>query len=176
MRFTGGLPETHCGRGSTMAHTAAIRGWLPHVFAAFGIRSVVDAPCGDLNWMRHVDLSGVKYTGFDADPDYVAEGQRIGLDVRQADILIDELPEADLILCRDFLQHIPNAKVQRFLDSLPGNYRWLLATQHLTGLNGDIAKDGDFRPLNLTHKPFRMGEPVIACIDGQARQLALWGL
>jgi hypothetical protein len=31
----------------------------------FEIHSLLDLPCGDFNWMQHVDLQGIKYTGGD---------------------------------------------------------------------------------------------------------------
>ena len=73
MRFTGGGPETTCGAGSTVRYTATIRAWLPIVFRELRINSVLDAPCGDFNWMAHTDLRGLIYVGIDFDEEHIAK-------------------------------------------------------------------------------------------------------
>src|SRR5580765_5333146 len=58
-------PESVSGRGSTLAHTEMIRKTLPDLLAHLHARSLLDAPCGDFNWMQYVDLGGIQYTGAD---------------------------------------------------------------------------------------------------------------
>ena len=36
---------------------------LGELIRELGITSVVDAPCGDFNWMQDVDLAGASYWG-----------------------------------------------------------------------------------------------------------------
>ena len=49
------------GPGSSLVQTATIRRDIPALLASLGIRSFLDAPCGDFNWMRHVDLGVERY-------------------------------------------------------------------------------------------------------------------
>src|SRR5206468_2605666 len=58
-------PESRSGRSSTLAATSAVRRELPGLLAAVGARTLLDAPCGDLNWIRHVELALDRYIGAD---------------------------------------------------------------------------------------------------------------
>ena len=61
----GGGKETVSGSGSTLRSTRSIVKQIPFIIKKFNIKSILDVPCGDFNWMRKVDLSGVKYLGAD---------------------------------------------------------------------------------------------------------------
>ena len=58
-------PESVSGGGSEMQNTEAIRRELPYLIQKFGIKSILDIPCGDWNWMKSVDLCGASYIGAD---------------------------------------------------------------------------------------------------------------
>ena len=60
-------PETVSGRGSSLASTEAIRRELPQLIKSLGITSVLDAPCGDFNWIKDVlkECPDVTYFGVD---------------------------------------------------------------------------------------------------------------
>ena len=61
-----GSAESVSGPGSTVARGMDFQEELLSVLEAWNVRSLVDAPCGDFNWMRHLlahrDLD---YTGVD---------------------------------------------------------------------------------------------------------------
>lgn len=178
MRFTGGLPETLCGAGSTIAETRYLRARLPMIFEECAIRSLLDAPCGDFNWMAHVDLRGIDYIGCDANAENLAAARlRADRDFRQIDIVTDELPQADAMLCRDFHQHLPNAMVAVALQNfVEAGISWLLATTHDNAVNEDIEAVGMFRRLNLMAAPFNLPEPSIIVADppGSGHFLGVW--
>ena len=46
--------ESVSGNGSTLDFTKNLREELPKLFDTFAIKTVFDAPCGDLNWMSRV--------------------------------------------------------------------------------------------------------------------------
>ena len=48
--------ESVSGPGSTFDATRNIRASLPGLLERFSIRSVLDIPCGDFNWMQHVQF------------------------------------------------------------------------------------------------------------------------
>src|SRR5688572_26366588 len=99
--------ESRSGQGSEMAYTVSLRAELPELLKQLGVRSMLDLPCGDFNWMQHVDLSGIQYIGADIVPEIVDANQaRFGNAQRRfirADVVEDTLPEVDLIFCRDCL-------------------------------------------------------------------------
>lgn len=58
--------ESRSGDGSTLAYTARLREQLPLLISRYRVRSMLDLPCGDFNWFRHVELpASVDYIGAD---------------------------------------------------------------------------------------------------------------
>jgi hypothetical protein len=60
--------ETRSGSGSTIAATEPIRAELPRLFADLGIEILVDAGCGDCNWIHQITEELRLYLGFDLMP------------------------------------------------------------------------------------------------------------
>lgn len=178
--FTAGLPETECGYGSTLACTENLRAELPTLIR--DMSSLLDAPCGDGNWMAHVAMPWVDYIGCDISRDHLAKAKARTFGTRtvtfiELDVLKAKLPMADIMVCRDFLQHLPNALVRTVLGNfLASGIQWLLATTHGNAMNDDIAEPGMFRPLNLMLVPFQFPRPEAEIQDppGGARSLAMW--
>lgn len=186
MLFSAGRPETLCGAGSTLENTVSIRAWLPSIFQELKIKSLLDAPCGDFNWMSHTDLSWIDYCGVDFDAEHIAVAARRysapgyapkSKRLFELDIAYDELPRADLVLCREFLQHLPNEHVGQVIQSFrDSGSEWFLATSHDNEFNTDIPVAGMFRPLNLTKAPFQLPSARQSVEDqpGSGRILGLW--
>jgi hypothetical protein len=178
-----GHPESVSGRGSILGRTAVIRAELPGLLAGVGARSLLDAPCGDFNWMRHVDLGAVEYVGADVVPEliernraaYEGEGRRFVT----LDIVRDELPRADVVLCRDCLIHLSfrdaRAAIANFKGSGSG---FLLATTHPRVAENRDVESGSWRSLNLQLPPFGFREPLRLVVedDGAGKCLGLWRL
>ena len=74
--FSNQKQESISGPGSSLAQTAEIRRRLPVLFASLEIGSMLDAPCGDLNWMRHIDLRLEKYVGIDIVQSIIEQNRR----------------------------------------------------------------------------------------------------
>jgi SAM-dependent methyltransferase len=170
-----GSAESVSGSGSERAQTAALVQALPPLLQQFNVRSLLDVPCGDLNWMQHVDLSGVRYIGGDIVPAVVeADRQRFAhrpeLSFQHLDLLQDPLPAVDLVLVRDCLVHFSLADVHRALANIRrSGARYLLTTTFTrVAENRDIVT-GDWRPLNLQAAPFLLPPPV-ALIDEQCTE------
>ncbi|HEV8722667.1 MAG TPA: hypothetical protein VGW77_18770 [Candidatus Binatia bacterium] len=53
------------GPGSSLFQTATVRAALPGVIQQFGVKSMLDIPCGDFNWMKEVTLDVDRYIGGD---------------------------------------------------------------------------------------------------------------
>jgi hypothetical protein len=181
MKFGGGRPETWCGAGSTMATTYHLRAELPGLLKRLEVHSLLDAPCGDCNWISQVDLRGVRYTGVEKFEGHILKARKNApkLRIARMNILIDRLPKRDAILCRDFLQHMPNLDVVRaFKQFRRSGAKWLLATSFDNAENEDIEKQGDFRRLNLEIEPLALGAPLERLEDppGSGRVLGVWRL
>ncbi len=132
--------------------------------------------------MSETDLSDVDYIGCDLDHLPAARANAARCTARTVrfvsiDIVGGSLPRADAILCRDFLQHLPNEMAAETLRNFGrSGAEWLLMTSHLNEVNDDIAEPGMFRPLNLMAEPFNMPEPAMMIADppGSGRIIGVW--
>jgi hypothetical protein len=99
------------GLGSEDLATAAVRHALPPLLQRLGVRSLIDAPCGDAGWIGRMKLD-LDYIGIDIVHSLIATNKRRVAGGELAgrflvgDITRDALPRADLILCRDCLVHL----------------------------------------------------------------------
>src|SRR5215204_467455 len=63
-----GDAESRSGGGSTVEATSVARDVVGGLVRELGLRVLHDIPCGDFNWMRHVDLGDCAYIGSDIVP------------------------------------------------------------------------------------------------------------
>jgi hypothetical protein len=176
-------PESVSGRGSTLARTEIIRRTLPRLLASVGAKSLLDAPCGDFNWMQHVDLGRVEYIGADVVTELIARNRRRhgnkGRSFVTFDITRDEMPKVDVILCRDCFIHFSfksiHAAVANFKRS---NSVFLLATSHANVRENTDIQDGQWRLVNLQLPPFNFAPPEQLIIEDQeaGKCLGMWRL
>jgi len=166
--------EGNSGPGSTLKATVVYRAYLQSFLKDYKISSVVDAGCGDWEFSHAIDWSGVDYKGYDIVASVVAKNQKKysapNVHFYVANIVDEELPAADLLICRHVLQHLPNRDIMKFLTRL-SKYKHALLTngvdaETLTADNQDI-QIGEFRPLDMTQEPFTLpGQKVLTYWDG----------
>lgn len=175
--------ESRSGPGSELGQTQAIRAALPELVSSLGVRSMLDIPCGDFYWMRHVDLSGVNYIGADIVPDLIgrcrAATSSPSCEFRVLDLVRDHLPQVDLIFCRDCMVHFSNRLVVEALKNIKSSgSRYLLATTFPEVEPNQDALTGYWRPVNLTTAPFCLPPPNLLIPDGSAdgKALGLWDI
>jgi hypothetical protein len=92
-------------------------------------------------------------------PSIVARNQSIystkNISFIQLDASAGSLPSADLLICKDVLQHLPNAHVQQILNQAK-KFKYCLFVNDINYIymsNQDI-EVGGYRPLDLTQAPF----------------------
>jgi SAM-dependent methyltransferase len=185
-----GADNSVSGVGSELEATAAIRERLPRLLKELGVRSMLDAPCGDHRWMARLEFELDRYVGMDIVPSIVQSLQeRYKNDARRsfvlADLTRDPLPRCDLILSRDCLVHFSFATLQRALRNLKASGAvWLLTTTFPELARNDDIEDADWRPLNFEMAPFNWPAPVEVinerCTEAGGayadKSLALWRL
>lgn len=168
------------GPGSSLAVTESIRSKLPALLRALSAGTLLDIGCGDLTWIKTLELD--HYIGVDIVPS-VIEANRILLpthEFRCLDAVVDDLPDADTVLCREVLFHLSFDDIKALIANLNRKERrWLIATTDVaTDFNADIAT-GDFRLLNLRRAPFRFPDPVMSIEDDglmPGRRLSVWSI
>jgi hypothetical protein len=157
--------ESLSGPGSSLAQTAELRERLPQLLEDLGVRSLLDAPCGDFHWMSRVRLGLDDYVGVDLLPELVERNQRRHGRPRRRfaclDIRRDPLPEATAILSRDCLVHLPFEDAFRALRNFKRSQsRYLLATTFPGREENRDTSRGEWRPLNLERAPFHFPKPL----------------
>jgi hypothetical protein len=181
--------ESVSGPGSTLAATASLRQGLDSALRSLKIRSLVDAPCGDMNWMRQFHYPFDKYIGVDIVPHLI---ERLTEDTfptayhfQVGNIVTDVLPAADALLCRDCLVHLPfNAihEAQRLWTL--ADFRYILATTFHAHQSNVDCDPGEWRPLNMAIAPFYWREPHMLIPDAddlagplfQDKSIGIWKL
>ena len=156
-----GSKESSSGQGSELSYTANLRRELPALLKGYSVSRLLDAPCGDFNWMRHVVPGlGIEYIGGDIVEALVRRNQRefgaVGVAFHHMDISSDPMPAADLMMVRDCLFHLSYSDIHRFLENFHrSGIGLLLTTTHLPpdGENSDI-RTGDWRKIYLFAPPF----------------------
>jgi len=153
--------ESVSGEGSELENTKHLRQKLQQLLQKYDVRSILDAPCGDLNWMKEIDLSNIKYIGADIVPDLIKRNkEKFNFDFRIIDVTKDELPKVDLIINRDCLVHLSNENIGKFISNVKeSGSKYLLTTSFIPGENSDIP-NGDWRPINLEIEPFNLTNPI----------------
>ena len=118
------------------------------------VLTVVDLGCGDFEIGRALleRLPDLNYVACDIVPELIAHNQAVhggsNVQFRQLDIVTDPLPEGDVCLMRQVLQHLSNADIGAFLER--ANYQWVYVTEghpaHRTGpVNPDKRTGHDVR-------------------------------
>lgn len=183
-----GSKETFSGGGSEVTVTKNIRPEITALIERFQIKSIADAPCGDFNWMKLVDLGTCKYIGIDIVKALIDKNSKLFAsqfrEFKHRNLIEDEIDKVDLILCRDMLAHLTNEQIFNVLRNFKkSGSKYLLATTNIrTKENVDIQTPGDWRLLNLELPPFNFPKPLALIeedvpFEGErGKHLGLWYL
>jgi hypothetical protein len=153
--------ETRSGEGSEVDYTLSLRSWLTNKLTKLKVKILVDAPCGDFNWMRMVvSSSNINYFGFDIVNSIIKKNKfysNAKTKFAVGNICKDQLPNCDLLIVRDCLFHFCYEDINKFLKNINKiKYKYLLITNHIVEknfINRDIIT-GDFRIIDLFSYPF----------------------
>ena len=149
------------GPGSNAQLCQGYIAFLQNFFKENNIQSIVDCGCGDWQFSQFLDFSDIDYHGFDVAEFVISKNQaqfqkeNVRFSLYNGDF--STLPSADLLICKDVLQHLNNARIEAFLAQLP-RFKFALITNDINGfaeneLNKDITSSA-YRPLDLRLPPF----------------------
>lgn len=158
-----GNPESKSGDGSSLQYTENLRIELPQLIEELDLRNILDAPCGDFLWfsslLKESNLQ-IDYLGVDIVKELIAKNHEKFSNDKHirfecSDLVKKQFGQFDLVISRDFLFHLSENDIRRFLENFyRSNSRYLLTTSYPgTKVNKPISS-GKFREINLFEKPF----------------------
>lgn len=156
------------GGGSTPQITIEYRKFLKQFLKDYNIKSVIDLGCGDWQFSKLIDWSGIGYLGIDCVKTVIQDNQtkfqndNIEFQFAEAHQEIEE--SADLLIVKDVMIHWTNAEIIKFYNEIKEkkNFKYVLITNQ-TGnenLNKDILT-GQFHNIDINREPFNFNAKEI---------------
>jgi hypothetical protein len=182
-----GSRESVSGPGSDIEQTKTLVMELPELFKSNGIKTILDIPCGDFNWMRKVDLSAIDYIGADIVDELISENTKkynsCNKKFVSLNIITDVLPKQDLIFTRDCFVHLSYNDIKKAVKNIKtSGCKYLFTTTFINHHNNHDIVTGGWRPINLQDEPFNFPEPEYILIENcteddgkyKDKSLGLW--
>jgi len=143
--------EFYSGDGSTQKYADAYAETVRKFIAENKIERVVDLGCGDFRVAAKFVSGNFHYTGCDVVFSLIKHlnetRKNETTEFRCVNIVEDELPDGDLCLTRQVLQHLSNAEIEQVLENTQ-KFRHLIITEHYPN------PDKEFVPnLDIPHGP-----------------------
>jgi len=157
--------KSRSGLGSDLTYTKALREKFPKLLKELDVHSILDIPCGDFNWLKEVNLDFIDYVGCDIVNEIIINNNKNYSNKNKRflklDIKNDDLPSADLILCKDLMQHLSFEDIWKTINNIKKTKaKFLLASSNIeTKTNSDIVTGGS-RKINLLAPPFSFPSPI----------------
>ena len=166
--------ESVSGLGSQHDNTINIRNSIKGIIKKYEVKTILDAPCGDFNWIRDILSENLDYVGVDIVEQLINKNKNLysnkNISFINLDITKDKLPDADLLICRDCLIHLSFKSINSFFKNfLESKIKLILLTNYEFKdkkkiINTDIP-DGEYREIDLSEPPFSLNEPFIKILD-----------
>lgn len=179
--------ESVSGPGSDYEQTKFLIPELEILLQDLKIKTMLDVPCGDFNWMRRVDLGKINYRGGDIVDELINQNNRKhgkdNIKFSVIDLVNDKLPKVDLVMVRDCLVHLPTEDIVKALTNIKNSKSKYFLTTNFLWDHLDSNKEievGGWRRLNLQHEPFNLKHPIRIIIEGNSQSndrdktMSLW--
>ena len=167
--------ESISGLGSEYKNTINLRNEMVKLIKNYKIESILDAPCGDFNWIKSLINKNLKYIGGDIVSNLIDQNNKIykndNIIFIPLDITSDKLPNSNLMICRDCLIHLSFKNIKLFFENFRNsNINYLLLTSYKLKDSSKVIKniditDGEFREIDLSVYPFNLPEPLFKILD-----------
>lgn len=166
-----GCKESFSGPGSTLKNASHdmhfLKAKIKDIFPLHSRISIIDVPCGDMNWMSVFleDLQKdyeVSYTGLDI----VDELIKVNTEkypqhqFKTFDIVQERLLHADIIICRDLLNHLSSTDVKKILNNFKeSKSAYLFISNNREWENTELSSEvrGNSRHLDIEKEPYHFG-------------------
>ncbi len=144
--------EFYSGAGSTEKYAAEYAETVKKFIADKRVKKVVDLGCGDFRVAAKFVSDDFHYTGCDVVFSLIKrlneQHKSEAVEFRCVNVVEDDLPDGDLCLIRQVLQHLSNAEIEKVLRKARDKYKFLIITEHYP------PPDAQFEPnLDIPHGP-----------------------
>lgn len=184
------------GPGSNMEQTTIIRQAIPALLEKYSVKAMLDAPCGDMFWMKTIVpvllQKGIQYHGADIVSPLI-EKHRISFKDYKAvfhvtDLTKGPIPTVDLIFTRDCFIHLSYYNIYSILRNYKlSGCQYLLTNTYTNNTRKNVNVDGFLlygRFLNMQKFPFYFYSPLDLIVEGCTeneginadKSLGLWEL
>lgn len=158
--------ESLSGPGSHISNTIEVVNLLNRFIPENNISSILDIGCGDWNWFKKVDTKSSKYEGWDACEIMISDNNKYygcsNVSFFVKDIIKENYPEVDLIICRDVLFHMTPDLSMLIINKSKKSSRYFLCTSFNDVKDNIPHKSGwGFYKINTNIKPFSLNDYLI---------------
>jgi len=122
------------GTGSASTHAALYCQLIHRFISERQVHTVVDLGCGDFRIGKEITSCAVNYIGVDIVPELIAHlrndhgSQHVTFEC--LDATVDPLPQGDLVLVRQVLQHLTNTQIHSVLKQVC-HFKYAVVTEHI---------------------------------------------
>lgn len=155
--------ESLSGDGSRLQNTELIRSAITNILREFKIHKMLDASCGDWNWMKEIASFLPQYTGLDIASYVIERNKKYECEnikfINEASLSFLKKAgdkEYDLILIRHTLEHLPTSYNIQLLNEVKRTTKYALitSTAHETDQTNKTEVFGGYAPINLLKSPY----------------------
>lgn len=163
-----GKIETYSGPGSLIMNTDLLVLNLNKFIKDYNIKSIIDIPCGDFNYMSTINLENVDYIGYDVSVNAINmcnnKNDKSNIKFGVLDATKEELSYADLIIVKDLFLHLSFEDIEKILSNVKNSKCKYFATSrysHGTEQNINQPTGLSARAIEVTTHPFYFNYPII---------------
>ena len=153
------------GYGSSKNSAKDAQAFIGDIIKRYNPKKILDLGCGDWTWFSSLgdmlDSSGVEYEGWDACARMIRDNnEKYGNDSVRfmlKDIVTEEYPKVDLIICRDVLFHLQQSMALEVIEKVHKSCSLFISTTFpYTTTNKKLTGGWGFYTINLAIDPFSL--------------------
>ena len=149
------------GHGSSPEMNKEYINYLNNFIKKNNIQSIVDIGCGDWQIMNHINLLNIDYSGFDVAEEVINRNNNL-YKTSTTNFYKTELgeyynyPKADLLICKDVLQHLDYQNINNILTQLDKYEDVIIINDFSENTVNQNIPNGGWRELDITKEPFNI--------------------
>ena len=158
--------ESRSGLGSEIKNTKEVLKALKKIIKEYNIRSIIDIPCGDFNWMSKMDMNKIDYKGYDIVRPVIIDNnkkfKKNNINIYNSDITTYRLGKGDLMFVRACLVHFSFEDITKSIFRIKqSGSKYLMSTSFVNLEKNIDIYSADWRPINLEKEPFNFPKPIV---------------